>query len=45
MRNPPNTSIQQLTPADSDDDQPAINLYTKLGTREDVLHFDIPVAR
>ncbi|MFC3854058.1 AAC(3)-I family aminoglycoside N-acetyltransferase [Salinispirillum marinum] len=32
--------------ADTDeDDQPAINLYTKLGTREDVLHFDIPVAR
>ncbi|MGH8168420.1 MAG: GNAT family N-acetyltransferase, partial [Woeseiaceae bacterium] len=22
-------------------DTPAINLYTKLGTREDVLHFDI----
>lgn len=26
------------------DDGPAIALYTKLGTREDVLHFDIPVA-
>lgn len=26
-------------------DDPAIALYTKLGTREDVLHFDIPVAR
>jgi aminoglycoside 3-N-acetyltransferase I len=26
-------------------DQPAIALYTKLGTREDVLHFDIAVAR
>ena len=24
-------------------DSPAIELYTKLGTREDVLHFDIPV--
>lgn len=26
------------------DDGPAIALYTTLGTREDVLHFDIPVA-
>lgn len=26
------------------DDAPAIALYTKLGIREDVLHFDIPVA-
>jgi aminoglycoside 3-N-acetyltransferase I len=25
-------------------DDPAIALYTKLGTREDVLHFDIPVV-
>ena len=25
------------------EDQPAIALYTKLGRREDVLHFDIPV--
>jgi aminoglycoside 3-N-acetyltransferase I len=25
------------------DDQPAVNLYTKLGHREDVLHFDIDV--
>jgi aminoglycoside 3-N-acetyltransferase I len=25
------------------EDSPAIELYTKLGTREDVLHFDIPV--
>jgi aminoglycoside 3-N-acetyltransferase I len=25
-------------------DPPAIALYTKLGTREDVLHFDIPIA-
>lgn len=25
------------------DDEPAIALYTKLGTREDVLHFDIAV--
>ncbi|MDJ1183798.1 AAC(3)-I family aminoglycoside N-acetyltransferase [Roseofilum casamattae] len=25
-------------------DDPAINLYTKLGVREDVLHFDIPVS-
>lgn len=24
-------------------DEPAVNLYTKLGTREDVLHFDIPI--
>ena len=24
-------------------DDPAIALYTKLGRREDVLHFDIPV--
>ena len=30
--------------ADTDvDDQPAIALYTKLGTREEVLHFDITV--
>ncbi len=30
--------------ADTDpDDEPAIALYTKLGTREDVLHFDISV--
>jgi len=28
--------------ADNADD-PAIQLYTKLGAREDVLHFDIPV--
>ena len=26
------------------EDQPAIALYSKLGTREDVLHFDIPAA-
>lgn len=26
-------------------DDPAISLYTKLGTREDVLHFDIPVPK
>lgn len=26
-------------------DDPAIALYTKLGVREDVLHFDIPVPR
>lgn len=26
-------------------DAPAIALYTKLGVREDVLHFDIPVRR
>jgi len=25
------------------EDSPAIELYTKLGTREDVLHFDIAV--
>ncbi len=25
-------------------DDPAVALYTKLGTREDVLHFDIPVG-
>ncbi len=25
------------------EDEPAIALYTKLGVREDVLHFDIPV--
>lgn len=25
-------------------DDPAIALYTKLGTREDVLHFDLPVT-
>jgi aminoglycoside 3-N-acetyltransferase I len=24
-------------------DEPAIALYTKLGEREDVMHFDIPV--
>lgn len=30
--------------ADTDvEDEPAIALYTKLGTREEVLHFDIPV--
>lgn len=28
-----------------DDDLPAVALYTKLGTREDVIHFDIPVSR
>lgn len=27
------------------EDEPAIALYTKLGSREDVLHFDIPVTR
>ena len=27
------------------DDPPAIALYTKLGTREDVLHFDIDVSQ
>lgn len=26
------------------EDEPAIALYTKLGVREDVCHFDIPVA-
>lgn len=26
-------------------DDPAIELYSRLGTREDVLHFDIPVRR
>jgi aminoglycoside 3-N-acetyltransferase I len=26
------------------EDEPAIALYTKLGRREDVLHFDIPVS-
>ena len=26
-------------------DDPAISLYTKLGRREDVLHFDIPVEK
>lgn len=26
------------------EDEPAIALYTKLGSREDVLHFDIPVG-
>ncbi len=26
-------------------DTPAIELYTSLGVREDVLHFDIPVSR
>jgi aminoglycoside 3-N-acetyltransferase I len=25
------------------EDAPAIALYTRLGSREDVLHFDIPV--
>ncbi|HXG70986.1 MAG TPA: AAC(3)-I family aminoglycoside N-acetyltransferase [Gemmatimonadaceae bacterium] len=29
--------------ADAGDD-PAINLYTKMGVREDVLHFDIPIG-
>jgi aminoglycoside 3-N-acetyltransferase I len=28
-----------------EEDAAAIALYTKLGTREDVLHFDIPVTR
>lgn len=27
------------------EDEPAIALYSKLGVREDVLHFDIPVVR
>lgn len=27
------------------EDEPAIALYTKLGIREDVLHFDIPVQK
>lgn len=27
------------------DDVPAVSLYSKLGKREDVLHFDIPPAR
>lgn len=32
--------------ADTDpDDEPAAALYTKLGTRKEVLHFDIPVDR
>ena len=26
-------------------DDPAVALYTKLGTREDVMHFELPVAR
>ncbi len=26
-------------------DAPAIALYSKLGTREDILHFDIPIAQ
>jgi aminoglycoside 3-N-acetyltransferase I len=26
-------------------DEPAIALYTRLGVREDVMHFDIPVDR
>lgn len=26
-------------------DDPAVALYTRLGTREDVMHFDIPVPR
>ncbi len=26
-------------------DEPAIELYTKLGVREEVLHFDIPIGR
>jgi aminoglycoside 3-N-acetyltransferase I len=26
-------------------DEPAVGLYTKLGTREDVLHFDIAITR
>jgi len=31
--------------ADTDvEDEPAIALYTKMGIREDVLHFDIPVS-
>lgn len=27
------------------DDQPAVALYTRMGVREDVLHFDIPVDK
>ena len=27
------------------EDEPAIALYTKLGVREEVLHFDIPITR
>lgn len=26
-------------------DEPAVALYTKLGTREDVMHFDLPIPR
>ncbi len=26
-------------------DEPAVNLYSKLGIREDVLHFDIPIPK
>jgi len=26
-------------------DEPAVNLYTKLGEREEVLHFDLPVVK
>lgn len=26
-------------------DEPAVALYTKLGSREDVMHFDLPVGR
>nr|WP_304610461.1 GNAT family N-acetyltransferase [Phyllobacterium sp. KW56] len=25
-------------------DEPAVTLYTKMGSREDVMHFDIPVS-
>ena len=38
------TAYVILVQADLGDD-PAIALYTKLGLREDVLHFDIPVPR
>lgn len=27
------------------EDEPAVALYSKLGVREDVIHFDLPVAR
>jgi hypothetical protein len=37
-------SVQQLGPSDVTTLRAMLALYTKLGTREDVAHFDIAVA-
>ncbi len=37
--------LSATMPAADHGDDPAIRLYQALGTREDVLHFDIPVGQ